>query len=143
MSILERFEKKVQHIPESGCWIWSGYLCNKGYGIFWFDGGAKKAHRISYELYVGQIPAGMVVDHVCRERSCVNPEHLRPVTSRENTHADGSIAPAKRNSQKTTCPKCGGPYSTDSRGGRICRPCLAKYYRARQQTKKLKETVNA
>jgi hypothetical protein len=137
MSLLERFEQKVQHVPESGCWLWSGYTCEKGYGIFWFDGGPKKAHRVSYEIYRDGVPADMVIDHLCRERSCVNPDHLRIVTAKENTHAAGSLAPAKRNADKTHCPKCGGEYSFNNRGQRICRACLRKYFRERQERKKL------
>lgn len=143
MSILDRFEQKVERIPESGCWVWTSATCSKGYGLFWFDGKPRKAHRVAYELHVGQIPEKMVIDHMCRERSCVNPAHLRAVTSWENTHAANSVAPAKKNSDKSACPRCGGEYSLNKRGGRICRPCLAKYYKARKASKKTKELASA
>jgi hypothetical protein len=131
MSILGRFEQKVERSAESDCWLWKSAKCQKGYGLFWFDGRPRKAHRMSYELYVGQIPEGMVIDHLCCVRDCVNPKHLRVTTSRENTLAPHSVAPAKQNAEKKACPKCGGEFSFNNRGGRICRPCLSKYFRQR------------
>ncbi|CCA55433.1 MULTISPECIES: HNH endonuclease signature motif containing protein [Streptomyces] len=79
---LERFEEQVGKSP-NGHWVWAGVLSN-GYGNFW-DGIRKvPAHRWAYEYWVGPIPAGMQIDHLCRIRQCVNPEHLEPVTPREN-----------------------------------------------------------
>src|SRR5208282_1570897 len=63
----------VERITETGCWIWMGSL-HKGYG----------PHRESYELAKGNIPAGLQLDHLCRQKTCVNPAHLEPVTCREN-----------------------------------------------------------
>jgi hypothetical protein len=136
MPILDRFEQKIERVPESGCWVWTSATCQKGYGLFWFDGKPRKAHRVAYELYVGEITPGLVIDHVCRVRCCVNPDHLRVVTFRENTFAPNSQAPAKKNAEKTACPKCSGPYSLNKRGGRICKSCLSDYFRARQEAKR-------
>lgn len=141
MSLVPRFAEKFIPVTESGCWLWTGYTCNKGYGIFWFDGGPRKAHRVAYEIHRGEIAEGMVIDHICRVRSCVNPDHMRVVTARENTFAGGSLAPAKKNAEKTCCPKCDGPFSKNSRGARICRPCLQKYFAARVQKRKEKALV--
>lgn len=78
----ERFLELVGRSP-NGHWVWAGVLSN-GYGNFW-DGQRKvPAHRWAYEHWVGPIPEGMQIDHLCRIRQCVNPEHLEPVTPREN-----------------------------------------------------------
>src|SRR5690606_3222267 len=78
------------------CWIWTASRNHKGYGQIKRDGRPAKAHRVVYELYEGPIPAGMQLDHICHERACVNPEHLRPVTNKANTeHRAG----ADRNSR--------------------------------------------
>jgi hypothetical protein len=72
------------------CWLWTGHVSKWGYGetgmrIRPTASGTKLAHRISYELLVGPIPEGLHLDHLCRVRHCVNPEHLEPVTAKENT----------------------------------------------------------
>ena len=74
-----------KHAPELGpCWIWTGSLNDKGYGVFWVGSKHMKAHRFSFELLVGQIPNGTEPDHLCHNRACVRPSHLEPVTHREN-----------------------------------------------------------
>lgn len=80
----ERFWQKVQRRHE-GCWVWTGALQRDGYAHFTnADQKTISAHRFSYELHVGQIPAGMDLLHSCDQRSCTNPLHLRPGTHREN-----------------------------------------------------------
>jgi hypothetical protein len=80
-----RFGRQVD-ITDDGCWLWTG-VKGSGYGLF-FDGKSKhkhvRAHRWSYEYFIGPIPKGLQVDHLCRNRSCVCPEHLEPVTRAEN-----------------------------------------------------------
>lgn len=96
----ERFLKKVELIPFHSCWEWTGGKIRNGYGHFRFgyklDGknDIRLAHRVSYELHVGPIPKGLVLDHLCKNTSCVNPTHLQPVTQRENI-ARGSSPSAK------------------------------------------------
>lgn len=71
-------------VDDNGCWAWLGGLNRDGYGHMRFGGTKWRAHRASYEMHVGPIPAGLVIDHLCRNRSCVNPAHLEPVSDREN-----------------------------------------------------------
>lgn len=73
----ERFWQKVD--KTDGCWNWTAALF-RGYGIFRFQGAARIAHRISYAWRNGPIPEGIEIDHMCHNRSCVNPDHLRPAT---------------------------------------------------------------
>lgn len=70
---------------ETNCTVWIGSTNNKGYGLISVNGVAKLAHRVAFEAEYGDIPEGMVIDHLCRVRNCVNPMHLEAVTSRENT----------------------------------------------------------
>jgi len=74
-------------VKTDSCWLWIGTVNSTGYGYFQTGGrGTKKAraHRYAYEFLVGPIPKGLVLDHLCRVKICVNPEHLQPVTQREN-----------------------------------------------------------
>lgn len=68
---------------DMGCWLWQGHLDKNGYGSFWQKTG-HRAHRWSYEYYKEKIPQGLTIDHLCRVKNCVNPDHLEVVTNREN-----------------------------------------------------------
>lgn len=97
----ERFMSYVMPIPESGCWVWMGGVGRGGYGKFYHNSKTVLAHRISYLDAFGEIPHGLQLDHLCRVRCCVNPNHLEPVTARTNVmRGEG---PAAINSQKTHC----------------------------------------
>lgn len=79
----QRFWMKVAIVP-SGCWEWTAGLWGGGYGRFVVDGRHVQAHRWAYESLVGPIPVNLQLDHLCRNRRCVNPNHLEPVSNREN-----------------------------------------------------------
>jgi len=72
------------------CWIWQRYINDQGYGVVGHKGGTVRAHREMYEKMVRPIPEGLELDHLCRVRSCVNPDHLEPVTSAENIRRNES-----------------------------------------------------
>jgi hypothetical protein len=87
MTLLERFESKYQPVPWSGCWIWTAATKEHGYGVLGLGGrsdGIIKAHRASYMLFRGDIPKDKVVMHLCNNPSCVNPDHLKLGTRKEN-----------------------------------------------------------
>jgi hypothetical protein len=104
------------------CWTWTAKLGRDGYGIQWRDGRCQLAHRMVYEAEVGAIDAGLVLDHLCRNRACCAPYHLEPVTRRENERRKvwGYRVKIK------TCPKGHDLYEHGRRtpyGGRVCRTC--------------------
>lgn len=79
MTLIERFYNKFIPEPNSGCWLWIGCIISTGYGNIALgkrQDGHVLAHRLSYELHKGPIPNGLVIDHLCRTHSCVNPAHL-------------------------------------------------------------------
>ena len=84
MEDIERFNKFVAETNPTKCWPWQGYVRSDGYGSFRFEGEKQGAHRVSYILYVGSIPSGMEIDHICFRADCVNPNHLQPLTPSEN-----------------------------------------------------------
>jgi len=118
---------------ESGCWEWTANRAGS-YGQVKVGGRPLVAHRVSYELFTGPVPAGLVLDHKCRNRICVNPRHLEPVTTQENNRR--ALMP---NSLKEMCPR-GHVYEGENlcvelrngRPHRKCRTCLRERARARR-----------
>ena len=81
---VERFWSKVS--PSGFCWYWEGFLTDEGYGHFpLMSASSVLVHRTAYELLIGPIPKGMQLDHLCRTRNCVNPDHLEPITPSEHS----------------------------------------------------------
>lgn len=128
----ERFLAKTRR-DESGCWIWTGATDGDGrYGAFYNGQKVVRAHRWSYERYVGQVPPSMDVDHLCRVTLCVNPEHMDVVTHRENVLRGRSHQ--ARNARKTHCIR-GHDLSTDlasfaTERARVCGTCARARNRA-------------
>lgn len=119
---LARFKSKIVE-AKSGCWLWQGPLDRDGYGSFFFRRQPRRAHRVGYFLQNGPIAQGMVVNHTCRNRHCVNPQHLQLVTVSENVMKDSTSIPYL-NSQKTHC-KNGHPFDRKYGKQRYCSICQA------------------
>ncbi|WP_199822320.1 HNH endonuclease signature motif containing protein [Streptomyces albus] len=138
---LRRLLGKVEYDPESGCWVFTGAKIPTGYGLIGYRRKMTYAHRLSYELFFGAIPDGLVIDHVkargCRHRSCVNPRHLQPVTQKTNLRRGNTLAAA--NAAKTHCPQ-GHEYTPENTydygRGRVCKTCRRESmhkYKARKR----------
>lgn len=129
----ERFWSKADRSGGPGaCWPWQACTRADGYGASWNGQKSDVAHRIAYRLAIGPIPAGLTLDHLCRNRACVNPDHLEPVTQRTNVlRGEGITA---RLLKRTHCSK-GHPWDEANtlwyRGTRRCRRC--GYLRVRTQ----------
>ena len=128
---LPDFWDRAERAP-SGCWLWPTRSV-VGYGTITVAGRAVGAHRRAYELARGPIPAGMTLDHLCRVRACVNPDHLEIVTLRENVLR--GIGPSAVNAAKETC-KLGHPFDEANTryrkdGRRECRTCANASWRRR------------
>jgi len=107
-------------VTETGCWLWTGADNGTGYGRITVAGKFLLAHRAVYEALRGPIQDGMTIDHLCRIRCCVNPDHLEVVSMKVNILR--GFGPTAINSKKRSCPRCGGAYSF-CKGGRHCEGC--------------------
>lgn len=131
-TIIEKFEERI--LKTDSCWNWIGTIKTQGYGTFCFNYKKYYSHRFSYELYKNKIPEKFEIDHLCRNRKCVNPDHLEAVTSRINNLRSGS--PSAINSKKTHCIR-GHEFNKEntyfSKTGRHCKACERKraiFYRS-------------
>lgn len=127
-------------IQDDGCFLWIGTKTGKGYGRVQIRGRRIAIHRLMYEHFRGPIPAGLCLDHLCRNRACCNPDHLEPVSLGENIlrgECEGAV-----NARKTHCiaghPLDGSNLRLDHRGSRQCVECSRRrwretYYRARER----------
>jgi len=140
-SLQDKFWARVERRSPDECWLWVGSLTPQGYGVL-SHGGRKWAHRVSVLLSGRDIPADMVVDHICRVRNCVNPDHLRVVTKRING-IENSTSPAALNAMKSHCAK-GHEFTPDNirmrkkRGGleRVCVACHREDVKASRRRKR-------
>ena len=142
---LERIDARYDKPSEDECWVWTGYLMRNGYGhahAGYVNGKQKiiSTHRAMYELYVGQIPLNLTIDHLCRNRACGNPKHLRILTLSENSRDNGQA-------RRTHCPQ-GHEYTDENtysnkqaNGGpnRQCRTCAKERARRRYAKAKAKK----
>lgn len=141
------FWSKVDKRSPNDCWNWMCSTLPNGYGQAIHAAFATTlAHRIAYELVVGQIPDGMQLDHLCRNHRCVNPAHLEPVSARENVLR--GVGVCSINAKKTHCPK-GHEYTPENTklthiGGRGCKACAAEKRREkyRSRTQKSRDQMN-
>ena len=138
---IERFSEKYRVDP-SGCWIWTAQIDCDGYGQFRpYHRGKTKAHRWAYEYFVGPIPDGLVIDHTCRVRCCVNPQHMEPVTNGENVLRGESMV--AHNARLTHCVN-GHEFNDQNtrrairygRPVRKCRACARESARRQAQAKR-------
>lgn len=138
------FEKLVEGIAlgAGGCWVWLRGRDSDGYGIAYVGGKPRRAHKAAYESMVAPVPAGLQLDHLCRNTSCVNPEHLEPVTPRENVRRSNHIT--YRTAARPACSH-GHAYDVentriDKRGHRVCVTCAKR--RAREVRARKKEMAS-
>lgn len=120
---LDRLMDKVDINGDGGCWVFHKPGRRNGYGALGVEGKTVYAHRYTYERLVGEIPSGMVIDHLCRNRACCNPDHMEVVTQREN------VLRGERAGIRVMACKRGHDYTpentyTNPQGYRACRTCI-------------------
>jgi len=126
----------------SPCWRWVGQISQSGYALYHpkIREGSRFGHRMCYEALVGPIPEGPQLDHLCRNRFCINPHHLEPVTCRVNLLR--GIGPTAKNAAKTHCPH-GHEYANENlrfyKGCRLCRKCAVITTRKQRAKKRLEK----
>jgi hypothetical protein len=135
-----RIRRRCTLLPPDGCWIWEGSQNGRGYGQITVYGKLWKVHRLSYETWIGPIPEGLTIDHLCRQKLCCNPTHLEAVPLPENLRRHFRDA-GHPNANKTHC-KNNHPYDEENTRyvgkGRVCRICRNEanrrlYYRKAAQ----------
>jgi hypothetical protein len=135
--LLRRFVRKIDVFSDNDCLIWTGAHNYNGYGWFAVNSRQVRAHRFIYSLTNGPIPEGMDIDHLCRNRDCVNPYHMEVVTRKENLMRGNTHA--RFNKDKSHCCRghllSGSNVRINRRGGRVCRECERQGCRSRRRVR--------
>ncbi len=130
---MERFWSKVDRSNE--CWFWLAYKDKHGYGQFRLNGKTAYAHRVSYEWHKGDIPPNKSIDHICRNPSCVNPQHLEVVTQLENVHRGVALK-----GTRTYCVN-GHLRAKEGKAHRSCKRCINDRSKAWRKDNKERRTA--
>lgn len=144
----ERFVENIDFDFQTECWVWIGTL-SYGYGVFWMDGQRRQltAHRIAYELWIGEIVDENTIDHLCANRRCVNPLHLEQCSRVENSYRARHRGLSGQNARKTHC-KRGHEFTEENTyinatsGNRQCRACHRAYSNEKNRRQREKEAIH-
>ena len=125
---IDRVLNRVERIPFSGCWVFTGAINHFGYGIVGLQNSKKidRTHRVAYRHFKGEIPTGLVIDHICRNPACVNPRHLQAISQSDNIKRSLLV---KMRGARTHC-KHGHEFTPENtkyvkgQRGRRCAKCL-------------------
>ena len=141
--LFDRFMDQAFPEPMSGCWIWTGQIMWSGYPLIKNENRrTTRAHRVAHELFKGPIPKGLTIDHLCRNRACVNPNHLEAVSIHANTMRS-QISLSTINAKKTHCVHGHLLDKVNKQGSRIHRSCricnnarsLKHYYSKKERSR--------
>lgn len=131
-----RMTEKIR-VDDNECWTWTACLSTSGYGKIYYQRFVWHAHRLAYTLLIDDIPEGLVIDHLCRNRACCNPDHLRVCTHRENILAPGAESPSARRALQTHCEHghalTGSNVRIKPNNTRACRTCARIWARAKRR----------
>lgn len=138
--IHERLLRQIKYPQgKDGCWVFQGAKNRKGYGHFSVNGKTQRAHRVSWLIHKGEIPTDLVIDHLCRNRACINPDHLRLVTNKENVLC--GIGICAKNKAKQLCQN-GHPFKF-YKNQRYCQVCHQSAKRKRLKALAMTKTTQS
>jgi hypothetical protein len=135
-SVKERIEGHSIKIPFSGCWIWDSTIDKGGYARITVNGKTVSAHRTAYKEFIGEIPTGLEIDHLCKITFCVNPFHLEPVTHAVNVNRSNAATTNRYLASIRTHCRRGHEYSEENTyfyksGYKQCRSCNREIYKGK------------